>query len=264
MQKVLRWTRATTVLCALLCSSAATAQFTTLDRQQVTTHAGMNFGVVVIDRPDSDLDSVARADFYAELGFVDFSIYSALPVMATLSGSPSEVTIGNLEVGGAHRWSAGGPVSVVSHAGLVFPTASASARKAAVAASGSSGQVGDFYVSSLPELWAVRLATSPRADFGAFFMQGDVGFDFLFPKHASDEVGMRTSIGAGVTVALATLTLEIANAGLITESDAFDQTLSVGVDLNMLLLQPRITYTTGLGDEMGDDYTLTVGVGIGF
>lgn len=95
-------------------------------------------------------------------------------------------------------------------------------------------------------------------------MQGDLGFDFLFPDHLSDEVGLRTSIGAGVSVLIATVTLEIANAGLITKNGTFEQTLSVGVDLNALLIRPRITYTTGLSDDLGDDYTLTFGVAIGF
>lgn len=267
MSQRFRSFRTAAALCALLFSSTATtatAQFTTLDPQQLSTHAGVNLSVVVVDRPDTDLDSVLRADLYAEVGFVDFSIYAALPTMATLAGSPSEGTIGNLEVGGAHRWSMDGPISVVSHAGLVFPTASSSARKREVAEAGSTGEIGDFYVSSLPELWAVRLATSPRADFGAFFMQSDLGFDFLFPEDESDEVGLRTSIGAGVTIVIATLTLEIANAGLITQDDSFEQTLSVGVDLNALLIRPRVTYTTGLSDDLGDDYSLTVGAAIGF
>jgi hypothetical protein len=264
MQQVFRLFCTASALCALLFSSTATAQFTTLDPQQVSTHAGLDLSAVVVDRPGTDLDSVARADLYAEVGFVDVSIYGALPVMATLAGHPSTATIGNLEVGGAHRWSAGGPISVVSHAGLVFPTASSSARRREVAEAGSTGQIGDFYVSSLPDLWALRLATSPRADFGAFFMQGDLGFDFLFPDHRSDEVGLRTSIGAGVNVLIATVTLEIANAGLITENGTFEQTLSVGVDLNALLIRPHVTYTTGLSDDLGDDYTLTFGVAIGF
>jgi hypothetical protein len=264
MQQRFRFLRLATALGALLFSSTATAQFTTLDPQQVSTHAGVNLSVVVVDRPETDLDSVLRADLYVEVGFVDFSIYSALPVMATLAGKPSKATIGNLEVGGAHRWSTDGPISVVSHAGLVFPTASSNLKRREVAESGSTGQIGDFYVSSLPELWAVRLATSPRADFGAFFMQSDLGFDFLFPEDVSDEVGLRTSVGAGVTVVIATVTVEIANAGLISENDSFEQTFSVGLDLNALLIRPRITYTTGLSDDLGDDFTLTVGASIGF
>jgi hypothetical protein len=264
MQQRIRFLSIAASLGALLCSSTANAQFTTLDPQQVSTHAGVSISAVVVDRPETDLDSVARADLYAEVGFVDFSIYGALPVMATLAGKPSEATIGNLDVGGAHRWTTDGPISVVSHAGLVFPTASSSDRKREVAESGSTGQIGDFYVSSLPDLWAVRVATSPRADFGAFFMQSDLGFDFLFPEDVSDEVGLRTSIGAGVSVAIATLTVEIANAGLVSEDDSFEQTFSVGVDLNALLIRPRVTYTTGLSDDLGDDYTLTVGAAIGF
>ena len=95
-------------------------------------------------------------------------------------------------------------------------------------------------------------------------MQGDLGFDFLFPNHASNEVGMRTSVGAGISAAVATATLEIANAGLITRKHSFDQTVSIGVVLNALFFSPRITYTTGLGDEFGEEFTLTVGFGLGF
>ena len=42
------------------------------------------------------------------------------------------------------------------------------------------------------------------------------------------------------------------------------QTASVGVDVNALVFRPRITYTTGLGDGLGDDYTLTVGAAVSF
>ena len=254
-------------LCSLIVlsiSSLAGAQFTSLDPQQVSTHAGANISAVVVDRPDSDLNSVARVDLYAEMAFVDFSIYGALPAFATLAGSPSDAAIGNLEVGVAHRWSTGGRVSVVSHLGLVIPTASGSQNKQEIAEAGSSGDIADLYVSSLPSLWGVRVAASPRADFGAFFMQGDLGFDFLFPNHASNEVGMRTSVGAGISAAVATATLEIANAGLITQKHSFDQTVSLGVVLNALFFSPRITYTTGLGDEFGEEFTLTVGFGLGF
>jgi hypothetical protein len=252
------------VFAALLYSSTAAGQFTTLDPQQVSTHAGANISVVVVDRSDTDLDSVLRADAYLEVGFVDFSIYGALPLMATLAGKPSKGTIGNFEAGGAYRFSTDSAFSVVSHAGLVFPTASSNDKKREVAESGSTGQIGNFYVSSMPELWALRLATSPRLDLGAFFMQGDVGFDFLFPEDLSDEVGLRTSIGAGVSVAVITLTAEIANAGLISEDDSFEQTFSVGIDLNALLIRPRVTFTTGLSDDLGDDFTLTIGAAIGF
>ena len=244
-------------------ASQASAQFTTLDPQQVSTSAGVNVSAVVVDN-DTDLDSVLRADLYAEIGFVDFSIYGDLPVFATLAGEPDEVTVGNLEVGGAHRWSMDGPVSVVSHAGIVFPTASSSAKKQEVARSGSSGYIADLYVNSLPELWGVRLATSPRLDFGAFFMQADLGFAFLFPDDESDEVGMRTSLGAGVNVAIATVTAEVANAGLLSEGDSFEQTFSVGLDLDLVAIRPRVTYTTGLSDGLGDDYTLTFGAAIRF
>ena len=254
-------------LCTLIVSSIsslADAQFTSLDPQQVSTHAGVNISAVVVDRPNSDLNSVARVDLYAEMAFVDFSIYGALPAFATLAGSPSDAAIGNLEVGGAHRWSSGGRVSVVSHVGLVIPTASGNRHRQEIAEAGSSGDIADLYVSSLPSLWGVRVAASPRADFGAFFMQGDLGFDFLFPNHQSSEVGMHTSVGAGITAVIATATVEIANAGLITQSHSFDQTVSFGVVLNALFISPRITYTTGLGDEFGEEFTLTVGVGFGF
>jgi len=264
MQQRSRTRHIAITLCALLFATSASAQFTTLDPQQVSTHAGVSISAVVVDRPETALDSVARLDLYAEVGFVDFSIYAALPVMGTLAGKPSEATIGNLEVGGAYRWSTDGPLSVVSHAGLVFPTASSSDRKRAVAKAGSTGNIANFYVSSLPDLWAIRLATSPRVDYGTFFMQSDVGFDFLFPEDVSDEVGLRTSIGAGVSVGFATLTVEIANAGLVSEDNSFEQTFSVGLDLNALLIRPRVTYTTGLSDDLGDDFTLTVGAAIGF
>lgn len=242
----------------------ARAQFTTLDPQQVSTSAGVNISAVVVDRPETELDSVLRADLYAELGFVDFSIYGRLPVFATLAGEPDEATVGNLEVGGAHRWSLDGPLSVVSHVGLVIPTASSNRKKQEVAFSGSTGNIADLYVSSLPELWGIRLATSPRLDFGAFFMQGDLGFDFLFPDVGSDEVGMRTSVGAGIDAAIAVFTVEIANAGLLSEDDSFEQTFSAGVDLELGIIRPRVTYTTGLSDDLGDDYTLTFGAVIGF
>ncbi len=252
------------VLLSALFGVEAAAQFTTLDPQQVSTSAGVNVSAVVVDRPNTDLDSVLRADLYAEIGLVDFSLYGRLPVFATLAGEPDEATVGNLEVGGAHRWSMDGPVSVVSHAGLVIPTASKSRKKRDVAFSGSTGYIGDLYVSSMPQLWGVRLATSPRLSLGAFFMQGDLGFDFLFPDVGSDEVGMRTSVGAGVDVAIATVTLEIANAGLLSESDSFEQTFSAGLDIDLGAIHPRVTYTTGLSDGLGDDYTLTVGATISF
>lgn len=245
-------------------ASPAVAQFTTLDPQQVSTRLSVDLSTVVVDRNDTDLDNVLRADLYAEISLEYFSLYSALPVMATLAGSPSKGTIGNLEAGGAYRWDLGGPLSIVSHAGLVFPTASSKEDKAEVAFAGSTGQIGDLYVSSLPKLWAVRMATSPRLDLGAFFMQGDLGFDFLFPDTGSDEVGLRTSVGAGVTIAIATVTAEVANAGLISENDTFEQTFSVGVDLNAAVIRPRVTFTTGLSDGFGDDFTLTLGAAIGF
>ena len=245
-------------------ASLASAQFTTLDPQQVSSHAGVNISAVVVDQSNSDLKSVGRADLYAEVGFVNYSIYGALPAFATLSGSPSNATIGNLEVGGAHRWTSGGRISVVSHVGLVFPTASSSDKKVAIAEAGSSGKIGDLFVSSLPSLWGIRVAASPRADFGAFFMQGDLGFDFLFPNHQSNEVGMRTSVGAGFTALLATATIEVANAGLLSQKHSFDQTASIGVVLNALFIRPRITYTTSLGNKFGEEYTLTAGASIGF
>ncbi|MDP6980749.1 MAG: hypothetical protein QF570_19470 [Myxococcota bacterium] len=252
------------VFALALFAAEASAQFTTLDPQQVSTSAGVDVSVVVVDRPETDLDSVLRAGLYAEIGFVDFSLYGRLPVFATLAGEPDEATVGNLEVGGAHRWSMDGPVSLVSHAGLVIPTASKTRKKREVAFSGSTGYVGDLYVDSMPELWGVRLATSPRLSLGAFFMQGDLGFDFLFPDVGSDEVGMRTSVGAGLDVAIATATLEIANAGLLSDDDSFEQTFSAGLDLNLGVISPRVTYTTGLSDDLGDDYTLTFGAAISF
>ena len=248
----------------LLAVGPANAQCATLDPQQVSTRVGVDVSAVVVDRSDTDLDSVLRADLYAELGFVHFSLYGDLPVFATLAGEPDEVAAGNLEVGAAHRWSLDGPMSLVSHAGLVFPTASDSRKKEEVAFSGSTGKIGDLYVSSLPELWAIRLATSPRLDFGAFFMQGDLGFDFLFPNGESDEVGLRTSVGAGVNAAIVMLTVEIANAGLISEDGSFEQTFSAGAAINALFIRPRVTYTTGLSDSLGDDFTLTFGAAIGF
>lgn len=247
-----------------IAGQTAKAQFTTLDPQQVSTSAGVNLSVVVVDRKNTDLDSVGRADLYAELGLVDFSLYGALPVFFTLAGSPSEATIGNLEAGGAHRWSMDGPMSLISHIGLVFPTSSSSAKKTEVAFAGSTGLIRDLHINSTPELWALRVATSPRLNFGAIFMQGDVGFDFLFPKDHSDEVGLRTSIGAGVDAAIVTITAEIANAGLISEGNSFEQTFSIGVDLNALVIRPRLTFTTGLSDDVNDDFTLTLGAAIGF
>ena len=253
------------LLAASTFASTANAQFSTLDPQQVSTSAGVNLSAVVVDRNDTELDSVGRADIYAEIGFIDFSLYGSLPVMFTLAGSPSKGTIGNLEVGGAHRFSMDGPLSLITHVGLVFPTASSSEKKAEVAFAASTGRVGDLYINSTPELWALRVATSPRADFGAFFMQGDVGFDFLFPKNQADQVGLRTSIGAGVSAAnIVTVTTEIANAGLVSKSGTFEQTFSIGVEVNALVFRPRVTYTAGLGDGLGDDYTLTVGAAIGF
>jgi hypothetical protein len=251
-------------LFAATLTNQASAQFTTLDPQQVSTQAGANVSLVVVDDRGSDLDSIVRADLLAELGFVDFSIYAALPAFFTLAGNPSKATIGNLEVGGAHRWSAGDGLSIVSHLGLVTPTASSNNKAVQVALAGSSGDIADLYVNSLPSTWGIRVAASPRLDYGALFMQGDLGFDFLFPNHASDEVGMRTSIGAGLSAAIATVTLEVANAGLISKKNAFDQTASIGVAINLLLVSPRVTYTTGLGDEFGDEFSLTVGVGVGF
>ena len=265
-------------LCALLVSAQASAQFSSLDPQQVSTSAGVNLSVVIVDSECQDaltasksnplecakLDSVGRADLYAEIGFVDFSLYGELPVFFTLAGSPSEATIGNLETGVAHRWSMDGPMSLVSHVGLVIPTSSKSKRKSAVAFAGSTGVIRNLYINSTPELWALRVATSPRLDFGALFMQGDFGLDFLFPNSQSDEVGLRTSIGAGVNAAIATVTAEIANAGLISEGDTFEQTFSIGVDLKTPVIQPRVTFTTGLSDNMADNYTLTLGAAIGF
>ena len=95
-------------------------------------------------------------------------------------------------------------------------------------------------------------------------MQGDLGFDFLFPNHQSNEVGMRTSVGAGFTALLATATIEVANAGLLSQKHSFDQTASIGVVLNALFIRPRITYTTSLGNKFGEEYTLTAGASIGF
>ena len=256
--------QAAIALCALLVSAQASAQFSSLDPQQVSTSAGVGLSVVVVDQSDSELDSVGRADLYAEIGFVDFSLYGELPVFFTLAGSPSEATIGNLETGVAHRWSMDGPMSLVSHVGLVIPTSSKSKRKSAVAFAGSTGVIRNLHINSTPELWALRIATSPRLDFGALFMQGDIGFDFLFPNSQSDEVGMRTSIGAGVNAAIATVTAEISNAGLISENDTFEQTFSIGVDLKTPVIQPRVTFTTGLSDNMADNYTLTLGAAIDF
>jgi hypothetical protein len=155
-------------------------------------------------------------------------------------------------------------MSLVSHVGLVIPTSSKSKRKSAVAFAGSTGVIRNLHINSTPELWALRVATSPRLDFGSLFMQGDVGFDFLFPNSQSDEVGLRTSIGAGVNAAIATVTAEIANAGLISEGDTFEQTFSIGVDLKTPVIQPRVTFTTGLSDDIADNYTLTLGAAIGF
>jgi hypothetical protein len=252
---------------ALLVSAQASAQFSSLDPQQVSTSAGVNLSVVIVDSDQEGaekLDSVGRADLYAEIGFVDFSLYGELPVFFTLAGSPSEATIGNLEAGVAHRYSMDGPMSLVSHVGLVIPTSSKSQRKSAVAFAGSTGVIRNLYINSTPELWALRVATSPRLDFGALFMQADLGFDFLFPDSQSDEVGLRTSIGAGVNAAIATVTAEIANAGLISEGDTFEQTFSIGIDLKTPVIQPRVTFTTGLSDDVADNYTLTFGAAIEF
>jgi hypothetical protein len=184
--------------------------------------------------------------------------------MFTLAGEPDEITIGNIEVGGAHRLKTDGPISLVSHLGVVFPTANDSAKKTRVRQGGSTVQVGDYYIRTLPELWALRLATSPRLDAGPFFAQGDLGFDFLFPEHSSNEVGMRTSIGAGIKVLLVTATAEVANAGLISEKHSFNQTFSFGLRLNALVAHPHVTYTVNLNDRFGDNYEIAFGASIGF
>lgn len=244
-------------------AGAASAQFATLDRQSATTQLGAGMGIVVVDRPGPGLDTVLRIDLYGEVAFGDWGVYSALPISQTIKGDPSVTAVGNLEVGGVHRMELKGPLSLVSHAGLVFPTAGSSADKQFVAAAGSLGRIADLQVASLPDLWALRVATSPRISAGPFFGQADVGFDFLFPD-GPDEIGVRTSLGGGVNIAIVTITAEIANAGLITESNSFDQTLSLGGSINAFILSPRIVYTTPLDDRAGNEYMLSFGVGFGF
>ncbi len=251
-------------LLTLATASAASAQFTTLDQQKVTTHLGASFGVVVVDEPASDLDSVGRLDIRGELAFGNWSVYTALPFMFTLGGSPKQESIGNLEVGGAHRWDADGPLSVVSHVGLVFPTADSGANETNLRRAGSTGQIGDYYVRSEPDLWALRIATSPRLDAGIFVAQGDLGFDFLCPEHSEDNVGLRSSVGVGVKVLIVTATAEVANAGLLTKDDSFNQTLSFGLKLSTFILSPHVTYTTNLNDRLGDNYEIAVGASVGF
>lgn len=262
--RIPRWIHCVPAICTLLGSPAAFAQFTTLDPQRVKTHASATVSIVAVEQKQSEINSVFRTDFYAEAGFEVFSLYATLPVFGTLSGSPDEGAVGNLEIGGAHYWSSGAEISIVSHLGLVTPTASSNPRKLEVANAGSSGLIRDRFVAGMPKLWGLRFATSPRADLGILFLQGDLGFDFLFPTHESNEVGMRTSIGAGLNAVAVTLVVEIANAGLLSRKNSFDQTVSFGVTLNTMTLRPHLAYTSGLGDEFGREFSFVIGVSIGF
>ena len=243
-------------------ASIAAAQFSTLDRQQVSTNVGADVGVVAVDSPNDRIDTIGHIQLHAEVGSGTLGAYTALPIMFTLSGSPHEFTVGNLEVGGAHRWDINGPLSLVSHIGLVFPTADNSTNHTIVRTAGSSTQLGDLYISSVPRLWAVRVATSPRLDAGIFFAQADLGFDFLFPRHSSDEVGMRTSVGIGARILLVTAAAEIANAGLISEDDSFEQTASFSLRLKTGILNPHVSYIFNLDDS--DNYEIRFGASIGF
>jgi len=256
-------TGAVALLFVSLGAGPAAAQFASLDRQSATTRLGGGIGVVVVDRPDTELDSVLRIDLYGELAFGNWGVYSALPISRTIKGEPDVTAVGNLEVGGVHRMDLSGPFSLVSHLGLVFPVASSGTDEVAVGTAGGLGRIGDRAAAALPELWALRVATSPRLTAGPFFGQADIGFDFLFPE-GSDEVGLRTSVGLGANVFVVTLTGEVANAGLVTEDDSFDQTLSLGLALNAIVLRPHVVFTTPLDGDAGDDYVITAGVGFGF
>lgn len=258
-----KWIGSASIVLALVVAGTAHGQFASLDRQQASTHLSAGIGVVVVDRPNSELDSVLRIDLYGELGFGTWGLYSALPITTTIKGEPDTTAVGNLEVGGVHRMDVSGPVSLVSHVGLVFPVASSSGDDVVVGTAGGLQRIGDRAVAAFPDLWALRVATSPRLELGPFFGQADIGFDFLFPE-GEDEVGLRTSVGLGAHVFVATLTGEIANAGFVTEGDSFDQTLSLGLALNAVVLSPHVIFTTPLDGDAGDDYAITFGVGFGF
>jgi hypothetical protein len=253
------------ILAIALLATSASAQFTSLDQKQVSTNLGGSFGVVIVDNPNSDLDAVGDIDIHGELALGNWGLYSAFPIMFTLDGSPQETAVGNLEIGGTHRRDLDGPFSLISYLGVVFPTASDDPDKTEVRLVGSTAQLGDYYIRSAPDLWAVRVGTSPRLDSKIFFAQADLGLDFLFPKNSGNDVGLLTSVGVGARVAIVTGTIEVANAGLLTVKDSFNQTLSFGLSLKMLILSPHVTYTMSLNDRFGsDNYQIAFGASVGF
>ena len=91
---------------------------------------------------------------HGELGFGNWGLYSAFPIMFTFSGEPNGSVVGNLEVGGSHRWDLDGSLSLVSHLGIVIPTAKNDEEKNEIRMAGSTAQLGDYYVRSVPDLFA--------------------------------------------------------------------------------------------------------------
>lgn len=260
-----------TVATVLAIASAAHAQFRTMDRQQSRTGAEVQFNFVGLDDPTIGDVTIMRTDLYGEVGVFGMGLYGSLPVTRSIDGPGGETTaVGNLELGGVHKMSLTGPIDLVSHIGVTAPTASDSLNDIAINTFGSFARVGDLFFGSDPDRVSLRGATSPRWQSGPLFLRADVGLDVAIPTDDRDtEAAFRGNIGAGVDVLMLTLTSEISNVGILTESgtasERFLHTLSLGATLNTPIAKPHLAYTTPLDDGLrGEIWVVSAGLALGF
>lgn len=253
-------------LLAVLAAAPASAQWRTLDRQQIGTRADAQFNFVIPE--DDRATTFVRTDLYGQLGWGALGIYGSVPLTRTVDRDEPVFAVGNAEFGVLHSALVDGSLSLTTHVGLVVPTASRGTEESVANSAGGVARVADAFTTSDPDLYTMRAAAAPHLDFGRVFVRSDLGFDLAVPEdERSEELYLRANLGLGARVGGGTFTAEVANTGLLTDSASastrYVHTGSLGLRWTLGVVQPYAAFTTPLDDGLrGEVYVVSLGAGV--
>lgn len=165
-----------------------------------------------------------------------------IPPFPPITSSDSELSLGNLEIGGVFSKYFTAHSAVVLHAGLALPTAKFDAGEDGLATGlqrfASAPRYGQL-VQRIPNSSWLRLGVSPMGRTGKLFWRADVGLDLALDEDDTDlSPVFRINVGGGLDLRTAHLLVEYVTNVTDEEGDEVTSTLALGVRLVSGNLRP--------------------------
>jgi len=249
-------------------SSGAAPAFSTMDRGDGASRAGVSLGFNFFDDESIQTDVALRTDVYGQYVLPNhFGVYGSLPISYISGGDESSSAIGNAEIGGLYILQTGrAPIlrfrTIALRAGLGLPTAADDFEGLLVNAFNIAPRLTDL-VSITPDTTWLRLSASPTVREGKIFVRADAGIDIAVsaPEDAEIDPIVHMNVGAGYDAgkfALMGEVVTVATTGEVDENDErFFHTGALTARYTAADIQPGVSFVTPLDDAgLGEQWAL--------